>query len=948
MDYDPRSSGDSERDKATIDSGRRTVMQLGAIGAAGLAGCFHDGEDGPSSPVDSPTDTGEPTATPSPTPLANPETVKEDLQRWGQMELADGDEGRPFPVTGSWNIGRYYNIPWKTGEGYNDPRAWSAKYFTELIEEGHHVLPTYADPVNSSTADYKAWESVDQESVSDNCSDALEYCATHDLPIAFRGWNYGTYPKGIEENFSTDTETTALFVKNGQKTGKAGPLAPLEAWKELGRAWWGQPKVHRMQKCHPDPPKIVCLDNGEAGTIGAGAIDTNADRFVAEYGEDTIANMSDDRKEEIIAEGYAKRYQAMFAGAREVLSEEWADAINFVGYNQWGFSDVMGRQAKWNGWEMDRTHDGSMPEYYDNEWEGEEGKSDHSPWSLQAEACNVAAPQDRFFDNDEDYYFSNIGWEGSPPDQPKPAFRHHGSKPNQYIVGDLGETSQEWDLDRYQGVLQFGLWLQRPRSFREFRGGGTLDAYNRRTWMRYVEMVDRVWASEDLHEFWKHGDLVANESEEHFLDNMPNAPEWVQELDRWFILTCDANPPRSEWESITIPENFPFEPYPEWDVDIRVFPMALAVGEEPERRWLMYAHAPLGAVADATIELPGYGAVDLDYVAKNGTFAIVDEAEDSVSIVRQGGPAQLNVDAASDVVGTGESVEVTAEVGCPPDSGFDSFTWAYGGETTAADSLGTTTVSFDEPGQHQIRVTGTTGGGGEVAATTTVHVGEAPPESVVYDLPLDKASAYEGPWGAVGKEFPGELMTYRLAPNPAGAAPRAPVHGGEFVEDPEQGRVLELDRPDAGLWLVRSELTSRQARGHASKTITLRFNAESVEGTQWLYKEGGGKRFEIFIEDGTLKAGTVGQDGTLRLEADVSAEQWHHVALVLDGAGIDVTDGAMSLYLDGEEVASGPGVRIPNHNLAPKVGWAGPRGNNPGFTGRIADFLQANDALPPE
>jgi hypothetical protein len=463
-----------------------------------------------------------------------------------------------------------------------------------------------------------------------------------------------------------------------------------------------------------------------------------------------------------------------------------------------------------------------------------------------------------------------------------------------------------------------------------------------------VNMVDRVWANEDFHEFWKHGDLVANDQEEHFMQNLPNAPDWVKEMDRWFLLTCDANPPRSEWEKMSIPSEFPLVPYPSWEVDIEVFPMALQVGEEPERRWLIYAHAPLGAVPDATIDLPGYGEVTLDYVSKNGTFAIVDEADDSVTIERQGGPAQLNVDAASAVVGTGESVDVTAEVGCPPDSGFSSFTWEYGGETVDADSLGMQSVSFDEPGQHQIRVTGTTGGGSEVAATTTVHVGEEPSSAVVYDLPLDKASAYEGPWGAVGTEFPGELMTYRLAPNPGGAAPRGPVHGGEFVEDAEQGTVLELSGETDGLWLVRSGLTSTASRGYPSVTFKLRFKAEDVETRQWLFKQGGDKGFQIFLQGGSVHAGSTGQGGTNRLQADVSAGQWHHVALVVDGAGTEPTDGAMSLYLDGEEVATGPGVRVPNQQLGPKVGWGGPRGGGSGFTGRIADFVQANDALPPE
>jgi hypothetical protein len=56
----------------------------------------------------------------------------------------------------------------------------------------------------------------------------------------------------------------------------------------------------------------------------------------------------------------------------------------------------------------------------------------------------------------------------------------------------------------------------------------------------------------------------------------------------------------------------------------------------------------------------------------------------------------------------------------------------------------------------------------------------------------------------------------------------------------------------------------------------------------------------------------------------------------------------MSLYLDGEEVSTGPGVRIPSHSFSPKVGWGGKRVDSGGLTGRIADFVQVNDARPPE
>ncbi|MFW5893765.1 MAG: LamG domain-containing protein, partial [Verrucomicrobiota bacterium] len=189
-----------------------------------------------------------------------------------------------------------------------------------------------------------------------------------------------------------------------------------------------------------------------------------------------------------------------------------------------------------------------------------------------------------------------------------------------------------------------------------------------------------------------------------------------------------------------------------------------------------------------------------------------------------------------------------------------------------------------------------------------------------------------------------------------------------FVHDEDLGRrVLELSHDGDGLWGERSKRTCDHKEGHPDLTISLRFKAESLDGTQPLYIQGGkGKGFNIYLHDGRLYAGSMsdkrdwgkhGSDGMKKgawISTDqVEAGRWHHVALVLDGADKKVQPDKLSLYLDGKKVGSAPGVRVPNHHGAPRIGTAqttlhnGDKLSGAGFRGRIADFQQINDARPP-
>ncbi|MFW6336980.1 MAG: LamG domain-containing protein, partial [Phycisphaeraceae bacterium] len=515
-----------------------------------------------------------------------------------------------------------------------------------------------------------------------------------------------------------------------------------------------------------------------------------------------------------------------------------------------------------------------------------------------------------------------------------------------YATGDFGGGAvKKWDFDRYEGMVQFGLWAARPRVLREFRGGATRDAYYQKTWEVYLDIVDRVWKTPDLQPFWKHGELVEN-------------PEIIwqpanrgAQLKRWYMLHSDVNPPADTWPQI----------WKSSSVKLRVFPMAIELGEAPERRWLLYAHAPLGAVSKAPITLPGYGEVTVD-VSRSGSFYIIDEATGDITCPHWGGPAELTLTPEHRFVDQRNFLDVEPNLTAAPDTAIRSYAWSVNGEDLGESRrMAPRNIELTADGANTIRVIATTDDGREIVGETTVWFGEAPDEAVVYDVKLDRASTWEGPWRVLGDEFPGTLQTYRLIPNP-GAASDPVLHGGRFVEDTERGRVLELQGRE-GLWGERTRRTVNHPEGHPNKTIRFTFKADDTSERQVLYSEGHANAgFNVYLDGGKLYAGGWGVkkkfgnwDGDWISAEAVEAGQWHEVVLVLDGGTDEVEPDKLHLYVDGERVASGPAKRLPKHHAAPRLGIARSTrfhdeetSGNEAFVGRFADFQLINDARPPQ
>ena len=157
------------------------------------------------------------------------------------------------------------------------------------------------------------------------------------------------------------------------------------------------------------------------------------------------------------------------------------------------------------------------------------------------------------------------------------------------------------------------------------------------------------------------------------------------------------------------------------------------------------------------------------------------------------------------------------------------------------------------------------------------------------------------------------------------------------------------------------------AEGHPDRTISLWFKPADTEGRQVLYAEGHvSLGFTLYLDGDSLYGGSWAGprrqwSGHWLRHEGIEPARWYHAALVLEGTTTEVKEEKLHLYVDGERVDSGPGVRVPRSYAPPRVGrgdlYAGAnvypkyhddnerRGEGRPFRGRMDDFRLINAAL---
>lgn len=508
----------------------------------------------------------------------------------------NGPDGRPLPLASHWNMG-------------SQGRGWTPQYQVELLDKGHHILPWLGWPRGDPDATEKS-----AKRFGDYYDGLLAYCRELGLPISFRGtqWEAILVKKKYRE--LPPERCPAVITPEDTVIPKLSPFGPLDPWRDPAREYVDTLGMKKLQQMYPDPPLVLFVSNNEAPDLRWHQVELSK-RYLEKYGK----GRSDMFKRQVVARGWMERYPVMFQAMREALiSDAWKKNVRFVGYGAFGPSHF----GRWLGWKEYSLitekwtspnwyiWDGGSPSYYTHNWND---NRDHWVWSTQVQSMNWIFQLKEAWRINPNFWWEISIWDGNAsnwtPDTKCTPEMLKKSKACQYM-----QDGQTYTPERYLGWVQFGMWLLRPRTVREFRGSTTPLEPWQSFFERLLFAVDRIYADATLEEFWRHGKLVPNRTHRH--PYQEDVPEKYRDVDRWFLLDTNLNPKRP-WEKHT---------------NIPIFSLALEQGDEGNRRWLVYAHSPLEGRQGVTIAVPEFGKMTID-VPRAGAFYLIDEMDKTVTAV---------------------------------------------------------------------------------------------------------------------------------------------------------------------------------------------------------------------------------------------------------------------------------------------------------------------------
>jgi hypothetical protein len=398
---------------------------------------------------------------------------------------------------------------------------------------------------------------------------------------------------------------------NGKAQSKVSPFGPLAPWYELGRQWGSGAMMTQLQTWYPSPPLILFLSNNEHPKLLWTEAETDQ-HYLDLYG----TGRSPEFKRQIVAEGWIARYRELQRGFRDGLtSVTWKAKARFIGYEAFG-KEFLGRFWGWSTYALPTPNridphplmwDGGSPSYYLAYYFG--NKTDFRLLSPQIESMNWVFMEQEARRLNQSFWFEISTWSGGI---------------------DLKNTKQAW-LEtftpiRYGAMVQYGMWLVRPRLIREFPYSGQ-DTPEQRSvnlpWLSPIlAAVDRVYTNAVLQRFWRQSALVENTSRPH--PYQLEVPLEGATAPRMFLLTTNLDPPQP-WVDTTGNAQLLLE--------LPVFALARVIGSAPTREWLIYAHSPLQDRSSVQITIPNYHpAITVD-VPIAGAFYRVNEADGSVTRV---------------------------------------------------------------------------------------------------------------------------------------------------------------------------------------------------------------------------------------------------------------------------------------------------------------------------
>jgi hypothetical protein len=502
----------------------------------------------------------------------------QNLEKIRQESLRQPDDplGRPLPLASHWHTGT-------TTDGYG-PRKQ-----IELLKQGHFILPWLLLPPLEETL-----PALDDEEI------LIKLCAKHHLPLCVLSsqWERLLSNDPAYDGLPADQNPNVVEV-DGKIQRKVSPFGPVDPWRTLGRRWGEHPLLRQMEQWYPDPPFVLMVSNNEQPKLRWHEVETSK-RYLDRYGP----GKPDDFKRTVVAEGWRIRYGALIGGFREGLTPRWRSCTQFVGYNAFASPSI----GRWPGWPQHSLHykdrlsvwpeiwNGASVPFYTHPWDA---SADNQVWSPQTEAMNWAAAQ-ALLPNDRSFWLELSTWDGHEPGKPNDKRQWYANKGEHYSPA------------RYAGMVQYGMWLLRPRTVREFRPHVETLASMQPYFAEVLAAVDRIHQNPTLREFWRKGELVPNRSRLH--PYQQNLPTVLQTIDRWYRLDTSLDPSGP------------------WKLDTRldVFAVALSLDTASKRRFMVYAHAPNGPKAQVTVHIPESGDVTVDVPVEGGFWLFDGSTKEAI------------------------------------------------------------------------------------------------------------------------------------------------------------------------------------------------------------------------------------------------------------------------------------------------------------------------------
>ncbi len=485
--------------------------------------------------------------------------------------------GNALPLAATWNAGRL-------------PNTYSPSFQIDLIKKGHHILPSfwldapYGKPLIRVKNYYKDFYKL----------------AEYKLPITFISTQWESilseHPDFLKlpNEANPNTVTTSNTVEK-----KLSPFSPNINWYIAGNKWSSTSQLAALQSVYPDPPLILFISNNEHEKLRWHEAKHDI-RFTQQYNTAIKEEIID-----IFAESWIQKYRTFQNGMREGLKNlAWKNNSKFIGYDAFGPSSI----GRWREWDKYSLHtnkfispwplawDGSSTSFYTHNWDP---STDYNVWGPMISSMNYIFMKKEAHELNPDFWFEVILWDGYDP-------RKNNNKRNFYA-----SQGQQYNPDRYQGMVKYAMWLLRPRVVREFRHAFiTLDD-TKDYFMKVVESVDEIYNNEKLKQYWKHGILVANTQHKHpYQSNF--IPRYNNE-NRWFLLDTDLDPKRP-WNLHTI---------------IPVFAIAISMHGKPNREWLLYCFTPINEKRYVNIIIPGYKSVNAE-CKNNGSYHQINENNNTI------------------------------------------------------------------------------------------------------------------------------------------------------------------------------------------------------------------------------------------------------------------------------------------------------------------------------